>query len=107
VGGVGAAALLTGGVFGVLALRSNSDAQELCPSHQGCSSEALDAADRRDQQAMIANVGVGVGVVGLGVATWMLLTGGHRSKPRAEVPALTLTASGGPGEVVVWTRGRF
>ena len=107
VGGVGAAALLTGGVFGVLALRSNSDAQDLCPSHRGCSSAALDAADRRDREAMIANVGVGVGVVGLGVATWMFLTGGHRSKPHADASALTLTASGGPGEAMLWTTGRF
>jgi tetratricopeptide (TPR) repeat protein len=107
VGGVGAAALATGGVFGLLALRSNSDAQDLCPTRKGCSSAALDAADRRDQQAMIANLGVGVGVVGLGVATWLLLSSGHRSRPRAEAPALTVAASGGPGEVVVWTRGGF
>jgi tetratricopeptide (TPR) repeat protein len=107
VGGVGAAALLTGGVFGFLALRSNNDAQELCPTRQGCPADAVDAADRRDQQAMIANVGVGVGVVGLGVATWLLLSSGHRSKPRAEAPTFTLAASGGPGEMVVWTRGGF
>jgi hypothetical protein len=107
VGGVGAAALVTGGVFGVLALRSNSDAKTLCPTHQGCATDALNAADRRDQEALVANIGVGVGVVALGVATYLFISGSHRRAARTEAPALTLAASGGPGGFVVGTRGGF
>jgi hypothetical protein len=107
IGGAGVAALATGVGFGLLALDSNREAEDLCPTRQGCSSAALDAASRRDVHVTVANVGIGVGVVGLGVATWLLLSGGERRAARADRSGLTLTATTGPNEVVVWTQGRF
>jgi len=73
IGGVGAAALVTGGVFGALALASDAKAKDDCPNRTDCSSTALDSADRRDREALISTIGVGVGVVGLGVAALWLL----------------------------------
>jgi hypothetical protein len=75
VGGIGGALLLTGAVAGTLALRSNSAAKELCPEPSHCNdSKARSLAERRNTEALIADVGVGVGLAGLGLATVLLLT---------------------------------
>jgi hypothetical protein len=75
VGGAGAVLLVTGGIFGAMALSSNGEAKDGCSDPANCNDTgALDAADRRDTQATIANVGVGLGIVGLGVGTVLLLT---------------------------------
>lgn len=75
VGGIGGALLLTGAVAGTLALRSNSAAKELCPEPSHCNdSKARSLAERRNTEALIADVGVGVGLAGLGLAAVLLLT---------------------------------
>jgi hypothetical protein len=83
IGGVGVAALGVGGVFGVLALGSYADADAACPTHQGCSNQALDQRDRASLQANIANVGIGVGIVGIGVGAVLLITGSGKEAPQA------------------------
>jgi hypothetical protein len=75
VGSIGGALVLTGAVAGTLALRSNSAAKELCPEPSHCNdSKARSLAERRNTEALIADVGVGVGLAGLGLATVLLLT---------------------------------
>lgn len=96
VGGIGVAALAVGSVFGVMALGSYGKADDACPSHQGCSSTAIDDRDRAGTQANIANVGIGLGVVGIGVGAVLLLTGAGSSaaSPTAQrYPHLAAAAS--------------
>ena len=83
VGGVGVAAAAVGGVFGVMALSSYSDAEDQCPTRKGCSQAAVDKRDTASTQANIANIGIGVGIVGIGVGAVLLLTSGP-SEPAAE-----------------------
>jgi hypothetical protein len=74
IGGVGAGALIAGGVVGGMALSSNSKAIEECDvvgNQAACDS----AEKRRDSQALASTVCVGVGLVGVGVAALWLLTG--------------------------------
>ena len=73
IGGVGAAALVAGGVLGALALSSNSKAVDACNNgnENGCTT----SQQRRDTQALASTVCVGIGVVGVGVAAIWLLTG--------------------------------
>jgi hypothetical protein len=110
IGGFGAAALVTGSVFGVLALSSNAEAERLC--HQKTSScppadlpKAREAENRRDTQATISTIGVGLGVVGVGVAGILLLTSPSREeKPRA---AWLATAELGKERALFQLQSRF
>lgn len=101
IGGLGGAFLVTGGVAGVLALRSNSSAKERCSDPSHCAdAEARKLADRRDTQAMIANIGIGAGALGVGVAAVLLLT----SKSTHEADAARLVPVVAPRHAgVIWT----
>jgi hypothetical protein len=73
IGGTGGAALLAGGVLGVLALSSNSEAIEQCDA--GNTNACRETQNRRDSQALASTVCVGAGLVGVGVGVIWLLTG--------------------------------
>jgi hypothetical protein len=73
VGGLGLVVAGVGGVFGILTLTNQAHAKDLCPSHVGCSDEALSARNRAGTYATVSNVLLGVGAVGVGVGTWLLL----------------------------------
>jgi hypothetical protein len=105
LGGVGVALAATGGVFGYLAIQSNHDAELLCPTRRDCTKPALDAAKRRDDQAMIANIGIGVGVAAIAAsAAWFILSGTSREEGSARV---TLHPAVGPGSAGLWAAARF
>jgi hypothetical protein len=73
IGGLGAAALVTGGVLGTLALSSDSKAIDAC-SQPNNEAECAKVQERRNGQALASTICVGVGVVGVGVAAIWLLT---------------------------------
>jgi tetratricopeptide (TPR) repeat protein len=77
IGGFGVAALATGVVFGLLAQDRYEDAEEACPEHTRCDGAAVDARGDAELNANLSNVGFGVGVVALGVAAVLWLTGGE------------------------------
>lgn len=83
VGGVGAAALLTGGTFGVLAIVENGKVNDEChktSSSLQCSQAGMDAARAGDTYATVANVLVPIGLVGLGVgAGWLWASSGGQN----------------------------
>jgi hypothetical protein len=82
IGGIGGAALVTGGVFGALALSSNSEAKTQCDERTNdCPDEAVKTAERRDREALVSTVGIGVGLVGVGVAAiWALSSSSGRTE---------------------------
>jgi hypothetical protein len=91
-GGIGGAFLVSGAVAGVLSLRSNHAASELCPEPSNCNDpSARSTADRRDTEALIANIGVGVGLAGVGVAAFLLLTAKSEKVPPAHALIPTLS----------------
>jgi hypothetical protein len=81
IGGAGLVALGVGATFGALALSSYKDADAACPTHRDCTDDAMKSRDTADTQGWIANVGVGLGVVGLGVATILLVSSGGDESP--------------------------
>jgi hypothetical protein len=106
IGGIGVAAAATGGVFGVLAMRSNDDANKQCPTRVGCSKAALTAAESRDSRAMVANIGIGVGLAGIATAVvWLLVDRpkryGDDSAGMALRPVVAKDTAG------VWALGSF
>lgn len=107
VGGVGAAALVTGGAFGFLALSAYKDAKDKCPTYQGCDAAAMSARDKAGTRATIANVGLGVGVVGLGVATALWLTAGSTPEGAGEKAHARFVPVVEPGQAGVAAMGVF
>ncbi len=96
-GGAGVVALGLGATFGLLARSTYLEAERACPSHKGCSPDAMDTRGRADTQVTLADVGFGLGIVAVGVATYLWL-----SAPASHAPASAarwrLTASGLRGE---------
>ncbi len=86
--GVGAAGLATGAVFGALALGTKADLDarcenRICPTSERSNGNALTT------QATISSIGFGVGLVGLGVGTYFLLSGGTSPTTTASAPRVT------------------
>jgi hypothetical protein len=73
-GGAGLAALAVGSAFGVLALDKYGDAKRACPTRTDCGQGALDARASAGKYALVADIGVGLGVLGIGAAGVLLLT---------------------------------
>nr|AYC79506.1 hypothetical protein [uncultured bacterium] len=74
VGGVGLLGLATGAVFGVRAVVRNRDANRVCPGTDCADPAALDANRDARTSASIANVGIAVGLAGVGVAAYLFAT---------------------------------
>lgn len=84
-GGLGLAALGLGSYFGLQAIdqRSKSDAE--CPSDTTCTEEGVRLNDSAQQAAWFANIGIGLGLIGLGAGTYLIVTAGS-SDTRADRP---------------------
>jgi hypothetical protein len=87
VGGVGIAALAVGTVFGIEALRKRSDSDATCSGNTCRSQAGVDANKDAQRFAIYSDVGLGVGVVGLVVGTYLVLSSGGTKS----VPASTAT----------------
>ena len=91
IGGAGVAASAVGAGFGIASLASYDHANGLCPSHQGCTDEALSARSSAETKAWVANVAIGVGVIGVGAGAWILLGGGgHEPATRMAIYGTTI-----------------
>jgi hypothetical protein len=102
-GGVGAAGIITFTVFGILNNSTFSDLEESCPNNQ-CPDGREDDIDTGRNYQLFANIGLAVGVVGLGVGAGLyFLSSGQQETARAQKGITHVSV--GPGYVGV--RGRF
>ena len=72
IGGVGIVALGVGGYFGARAFSKWSEREDNCAG--GCNSAAKSAGDDAKSAATIANIGIGLGVVAVGVGSYLVLS---------------------------------
>jgi hypothetical protein len=85
--GLGAVGLGVGAFFGIDAMSKKSESDDNCTP--GCNQTAVDLSHDARTAARISTVGFGVGLVGAGVGTWLLLTsGGSAESARAPRRAL-------------------
>jgi tetratricopeptide (TPR) repeat protein len=77
IGGVGVAGVAVGAVAGIASLMSYHDASTLCPLRSGCSDAAMSARNSAESKAWVSNIAFGVGVVGVGIGSFILLSGRH------------------------------
>jgi hypothetical protein len=82
VGGVGVVSLGVGSYFGLRAISRWSDRNEQCVG--GCTPGAKTAGDEAGNAATISTIGFGVGLVAIGVGTYLLLSGsGEKEQPQS------------------------
>lgn len=74
IGGVGVASIGVGSYFGLRALSLWGDRNDGCTP--GCSTAAKAAGDDASSAATVSTIGFGVGLVGIGVGAYLLLSGG-------------------------------
>ena len=99
-GGIGVAGAVTFGVFGLFNHAKYSDVKDECDGTL-CSDDARADAERGHTYQTIANVGLIVGVVGLGTAVALVLTESDSEEARRSATRIAL----GPGTLHV--RGSF
>lgn len=83
IGGIGAVGLVTFGVLQVLARSEYDELEDGCGRARTCTDDELSPVRTK---FVVSAVGLGVGVVGLGVAgTWLLVQSDGESGPRARL----------------------
>jgi hypothetical protein len=71
MGGAGVVALGAGGVFAAVGLQGRADLRnDPCAAGRTCSQVDVDRVDR---QLLFADIGIGIGLIAIGVATYLLL----------------------------------
>ena len=109
LGGVGAAAIVVGGVSGILALHDKSRVENGCKSGKGCQDpQAYALQSQRDTEWTLARVSFPIGVVAVGTAvTWLTLEKSSREQPKSDSAVNGLGASVDQRGGLLWVNGKF
>jgi hypothetical protein len=76
VGGAGVAALGLGTFFGVRTLVKKKQSDDECPTNTTCSGRGVELNNEANTAAWVANVGIALGLVGIGVGAFIVVSGG-------------------------------
>ena len=85
--GVGAAGLIVGTVFGLRAISKRSESNGYCDGATCSDPAGVEANDSAKTAAWVSDIGFGIGVVGVGLATYLVLA------PRGPAPTQDKAAS--------------
>lgn len=99
IGGIGAASLVVGGVTGILVLGKKSTVDANCNADKRCSATGLDAAESGKTLGTVSGVTLALGVVGVGVGAWLVLSNGEKQQT-----SLAPIAHPGGGGLALHTR---
>jgi hypothetical protein len=90
VGGLGLAAMATGGVFGVLAIMRDGEAHDQCPKPCFAGSKEAQAADTTTDRALlfanVSNVVIPIGAIALIIGGYMVLSAGPTERASSAQP---------------------
>ena len=78
--GTGVVALGVGTYFGVSALSTQNKVDQECPTLQSCSPKGIDLSHDAQAAAWASNIGIGVGIVGVVVGGYLLLSAPSSAK---------------------------
>jgi len=84
-GGVGVAGIATFAIFGAMSNSKNSKLQDNCTNNV-CPADLKDDRDAGKRYQTIANIGLAVGIVGLGAGTALYLLSGKKEKAALHHP---------------------
>jgi len=103
----GVAAAGGGSAFGILATNDKKKSDDNCPTYAGeirCQQAGVDAMNKANTEAWISNIGFGLAAVGVGLGSYLFLSGGAKEQPPSTV---SWAVSGGPGGAMGRLTGRF
>lgn len=101
IGGAGVVLTGVGAVVGLSAMSTYKSADDACPSHKGCAPSVGDDYDSAKSKANVANVAVGLGVVGIAVGAYLVVSSRRSESAVVVAPAV------GPGSAGAAVGGRF
>ena len=96
--GVGGAALVAGGVFGILTLGARGDVKDGCKDTSAghlCSSDVSSSIDKEKTFGIVADVAFASGIVLVGIGVYLFVTSGDPSKAKGYLNA-PVKLAGGP-----------
>jgi hypothetical protein len=104
IGGVGVVGIAVGGITGVMALGKASTAHDHCweGPPQGCDQEGVDANSSGQTLAAVSTVGFVVGLVGVGLGTYFILTSGDGGKTETALVTRAYPSGGQVSLVQHW-----
>jgi hypothetical protein len=94
--GFGAIGLGVGSYFGLRAISSQKEADKHCSGAVCSDSDSVGKNTEAIRFANLSTVGFGVGVIGVGIGTVLLLTSGGSSSHAAGAPAQSAAATAPP-----------
>ena len=103
-GGIGLVALGVGAYFGARAITLKKRSDEVCPNDSCTEQRGVDDFNDAKTAATISNISVGVGLVGVGVGTYLLF---FHSTPRASDRSVRVSFRASPEGGVAAAAGRF
>ena len=106
IGAVGVGSLAASGVFFVLRNGAEQDLEDGCRDDV-CPRSLEHTQDKGELYALLTNVTLGVGVVGVGVATYLLLTGGSDEAAPETGGTVRVRVAASPNAGGVSVGGRF
>jgi hypothetical protein len=94
IGGLGVAGAVVAGITGGLIISRDGDIQDACPN-QRCTKEGEDLIDGSQTLLIVNGIAWGVGLVGLGVGAWLVLSSGDDGAPKTTVGTAVLRGGAG------------
>lgn len=104
-GGAGVLAIGVGTYFGLRAISKSNESDDHCRGTL-CDQTGLDRNDEAKNAATISNIAFGLGVIGVGVGTYLWVTEPSTSDG-VEVDEVGVTPVAGPGQAAIVMRGRW
>jgi hypothetical protein len=98
IGGLGIVSLGVGAVFGVQAISKSKEAKDACTST--CAASDVDTMNQAKTAAWISNVGVGLGLVGIGVGAYLLFKPSSAEQRVGSTEVVPLVGANGGGVLV-------
>jgi len=95
IGGVGAAGLVAGSVTGVMAIGKKNQMEDNCVGV--CNDAARSAADSGRTLSLLSTISFAVGLAGVGVGTYLLITSPSKEPPAPSVAIAPATLPKGAG----------
>jgi hypothetical protein len=79
IGGAGVVATGVGVYFGIDTFKKKKQSDDECPTDTTCSAHGVELNNQAHTSAWISNIGIGLGIVGIGVGTYLVITGNRAS----------------------------
>ncbi len=107
VAGAGVVALGVGSYFGVDALSKQEKSDQHCPTKATCSNEGVEFSNQANSSAWVANIGIGVGLVGVIAGTYLVLSAPSSPKASAAPARARLRVAANPSGAELRVEGAW